>query len=520
MNIIQTFDDLKPRPVHVGDIWKHWAQESPDSIALLDANGHWSYGELQSVIGRTKEFLLNAGVRPGDRVMLVCENSREFIALYFAVAEINAWPALVNARLSSQEVNQIREHCGPRRVLFTSGASPHAMKHAKQQGAQFCQIEGMREIGLGPLNEAVQPEALDPAPGENVAALIYTSGTTGQPKGVMLTHANLLFMAGHSARIRSVGPQDRLLGVLPMSHAVGLAVVLLGTLVGGGSVYVCARFDPPAILTALEKDSITIMMGAPAMFALMTEFAKLKKILQFKFPRLRIISSSGAPLQPSVKAETEKVFGMVLHNGYGVTECSPTISLTRPEAPRKDLSVGRIFPDINVRLVNQDGEEVGLGEVGELWVKGPNVMKGYYRAPEETAMAINPDGWFNTRDLARIEDDHLFIVGRTKELIVRFGFNVYPAEVEAVLNSCAGVARTAVIGRTANSEEEIIAFVELVKNSLTTKEEIGAHAAKNLAAYKHPSQIIVVDDLPLTPTGKVAKRELEKRFARELAAKT
>jgi long-chain acyl-CoA synthetase len=503
---------FESQPSLVGEVWKSWAQRSPESAVLLDSNGSWNYLQLQSAVTRAEEFLKNAGIRPGDRVVLVCENSREFVVLFFALTGIQAWPVLVNARLSAQELEQIREHSGARRVLYTAAASPQAMKHAKQNAAEMHTIESMREIAMGPLNETVQPERLETDPSENVAALIYTSGTTGLPKGVMLTHRNLLFMASRSAAIRSVGPEDRLLGILPMSHAVGLAVVLLGTLIAGGSVYLSSRFDPPAILAALEKEKITILMGAPSMFALIAEFAKLKKMQQLKFPKLRVITSSGAPLQPTVKAETEQLFGMVLGNGYGISECSPTVALTRIDTPRQDTSVGKIFPEVEIRLVGQDGNEVCPGEVGELWVRGPSIMKGYYRAPEETAAAINPDGWFNSRDLARMEDEHLFIVGRTKEMIVRFGFNVYPAEVEAILNACPGVARSAVIGRTVGSEEEVIAFVQLSPNSRTTTEQIAQHAAKNLAPYKHPTRILLLDEMPTTPTGKVSKDQLAKRF--------
>ena len=510
---------FESQPSQVGEVCKPWAQRSPGKAVLLDSNGSWNYLQLQSAVARAEEFLKNAGIRPGDRVALVCENSREFVVLFFALTGIQAWPVLVNARLSAQELEQIREHSGARRVLYTAAASPQAMKHAKQNGAEMHTIEGMREIGMGPLNETVRPEALETDPSENVAALIYTSGTTGQPKGVMLTHRNLLFMASRSAGIRSVGPDDRLLGILPMSHAVGLAVVLLGTLVAGGSVYLSSRFDPPAILAALEKEEITILMGAPSMFALIAEFAKLKKMQQLKLGRLRVITSSGAPLQPTVKSETEALFGMVLGNGYGISECSPTVALTRIDTPRQDTSVGKIFPEVEIRLVGQDGNDVGCDEVGELWVRGPNIMKGYYRAPEETAAAINPEGWFNTRDLARMEDEHLFIVGRTKEMIVRFGFNVYPAEVEAILNACPGVARSAVIGKTVGSEEEVIAFVQLSPDSTATTEQIAQHAAKNLAPYKHPTRIILVDEMPTTPTGKVSKDQLAKRFDSMLARK-
>jgi acyl-CoA synthetase (AMP-forming)/AMP-acid ligase II len=299
-----------------------------------------------------------------------------------------------------------------------------------------------------------------------------------------------------------------------MSHAVGLSVVLLGTLLSGATLYVAPRFDPVAALTALERDKLTVVLGVPSMFGLLVEYTRMKGLATLKFPALRIISSSGAPLQLAVKSAVEKLFGMPLYNGYGVTECSPNIAQARIEDPRGDTSVGQIFPGIEVKFVGAEGLRVPEGKVGELWVRGPNVMKSYYRAPDETAAAIDADGWFNTRDLARLEDGNLFIVGRTKELIVRFGMNVYPAEIEAVLNTFAGVARSAVIGRTVlgmeGGEEEVIAFVQLSPNSPTTIAQLAKHAAANLAPYKQPSQIIVVPEMPVTLTGKVKKDELAK----------
>jgi acyl-CoA synthetase (AMP-forming)/AMP-acid ligase II len=193
-----------------------------------------------------------------------------------------------------------------------------------------------------------------------------------------------------------------------------------------------------------------------------------------------------------------------------VTECSPNIAQARIEEPQTDGSVGRVFPGTEVKFVGANREPVSDGEVGELWVRGPNVMKGYYRNPEETSAAIDPDGWFNTRDLARLRDGHLFIVGRTKDLIVRFGFNVYPAEVEAVLNSHPEVVRSAVIGRAAKGDEQVIAFIQPVEGSSITVNELAEYAAKNLAAYKRPSQIVFVAEMPLTITGKVIKAELKK----------
>lgn len=515
MNEDRISDILQSLPRRISDVVKPWAERSPDRPALVEAAGTWTYGQLCSVIATTQAWLVDSGVRPGDRVMLVCENCRAFVAILLALAGLDAWPVLVNARLSAPEIDQIREHCGARRVIYTTSVSPHAREHAKRHGAVILDVKDIGAVALGPLDETVEPEPIDPNSTDNIAALIYTSGTTGLPKGVMLTHRGLLFVAAVSARIRSLTPEDCLLGILPMSHAVGLSVVLLGALLSGATVDLMARFDPVAVLKALESGQLTVMLGAPAMFSLFLEYAKMKGIRSAKYPGLRIISSSGAPLHATLKLEVENLFGLVLHNGYGVTECSPNIAQTRVETPCQYVSVGHVFPGVEIRLVGTDGRPVLGEEVGELWVRGPNVMKGYYRAPEETALAINADGWFNTRDLARMEDGKVYIVGRTKELIVRFGFNVYPAEVEAVLNTCPGVVRSAVIGRTVagDGNEEVVAFVQPAPGSTLTSTQLAEHAAGHLAPYKRPSQIVLVPALPMTPTGKVVKTELTKMAA-------
>jgi long-chain acyl-CoA synthetase len=498
-------------PVRTRDVATRWSGLSPDHPALVEASGAWTYRQLASVVSDTERWLLDLGVRPGDRVLVVCENCRAFVAIFLALGGVDAWPVLVNARLSPREVDEIRDHCGARRVVYTTNVSAQAREHAKRHGAAIQETTPVGSIAVGPLSEDVEPEPIDADPAERVAALIYTSGTAGQPKGVMLTHHNLLFVAAMSAKIRSLGPDDRLYGVLPMSHAVGLSVVLLGSLLSGAKLYLASRFDPVAALAMLEKERLTVVLGAPSMFSLLADFTKLKGLNSLKFPSLRIISSSGAPLQPALKTQVENLFGMVLYNGYGVTECSPNIAQAVVGERRTDMSVGKVLPGVEVQLVGSDHQRVPDGEVGELWVRGPNVMKGYYQAPEETAAAINPDGWFNTRDLARIDNGYLFIVGRSKELIIRFGENVYPAEVEAVLNSHPAVVRSAVIGRTVEGTqggEEVVAYVQLAQSSPTSESDLAQHAAQHLAPYKRPSQILLVATMPTTATGKVIKGEL------------
>ena len=442
---------------------------------------------------------------------LSARTAAAFVSILLAVAALDAWPVLVNARLSVHEVDQIRNHCGARRTLYTTSVSPQAVRHAKRHGALIEEKAGLGPIGIGPLNQNVEPEPVEERVADRVAALIYTSGTTGVPKGVMLTHRNLLFVAAVSASIRSLTSNDHLYGVLPMSHAVGLSVVLLGTLLSGGAVNLAQRFDPIATLSSLERGQLTVVLGTPSMFSVLLDYIGMKGLKALRFPALRIISSSGAPLQPAVKSAVEDVFGLVLHNGYGVTECSPNISQTQVEAPRADVSVGRALPGIEIKLVGQDGKVVPDGQVGELRVRGPNVMRGYYKAREETSTAIDAEGWFNTRDLARLEDGHLFIVGRSKELIIRFGLNVYPAEVEAVLNAHPAVVRSAVIGRPAvgvEGGEEVVAFVQPAPGSSLKISDLEDYAARHLTPYKRPSEFQLLSALPLTVTGKIIKEEL------------
>jgi len=495
-------------PERIGQVVGTWAERSPDQPALVDSGGTWTYGQLAAAIAATRDWLADHGIRAGDRLMIVNENCRVLVAVWLATTELDAWPVVVSARLSNREIDEIRDHCAARRTIYTSAVSSSANAHAARHGAALHDPTWLGPISLGPLNEAMTPEAIEAEGANRVATLIYTSGTTGRPKGVMLTHRNLLFIARISGIIRSLSPEDRLYGILPISHIVGLSVVVLGTLLHGATLYIASRFNPAAAVTALARDRLTVVLGAPAMFALVAEYAKLKGLDTLAAPALRIISTSGAPLDPAVKATTERLFGLPLHNGYGISECSPTIAQTRVEQPRADCSVGPVLPGIEVRVVGLDGRDASEGQVGELWVRGPNVMKGYYRAPEETAAVIDKERWFNTHDLVHFEQANMFVVGRTKELIIRFGFNINPPEIEAVLNAHPAVTQSAVIGRPANGEEEVVAFVQPAAGSAITVGELADYAAQRLAPYKRPSRIFLLPALPTGATGKVLKGQL------------
>jgi acyl-CoA synthetase (AMP-forming)/AMP-acid ligase II len=324
----------------------------------------------------------------------------------------------------------------------------------------------------------------------------------------MLTHRNLLYMAAISGAIRNLQPADRLLGVLPISHSVGLSVVLLGALMHGASVKFIARFTPPGVFRALAHDAISVVLGAPAMLNLLLDYAAQRQETAVQAPHLRILSVSGAPLELAVKQRAEAFFGLPLHHGYGITECGPTIAQIRPGQERDDCAVGPLLPGVEARLIGEDGCTLSQASVGELFVRSPSVMRGYYRDPIRTQSVLDAEGWFRTGDLARLDGRDLIITGRAGDLIIRFGFNVYPGEVEAVLANHDSVLQAAVTGRPSAEGEEILAFVVARNGHRPERAALAQHAARHLASYKCPSRFFVLPALPLTPTGKIDKREL------------
>ena len=248
--------------------------------------------------------------------------------------------------------------------------------------------------------------------------------------------------------------------------------------------------------------------GVPATYQRLLEYKTVAGLKRFDRGSLRLIAVTGAPLDLDLKSRVEQEFDLPLSNGYGITECSPGISGVRFDAPRADQAVGTLLPGIEARIRTIDGIPLARGETGELHVRGRNVMRGYYRAPDLTAKVIDSEGWFNTGDLARFDGDCLHIVGRSKEMIIRSGFNVYPAEIEAVLNSHGSVVQSAVVGRAIEGNEEVVAFVQLIQGATTSAEELKAHASSQLTSYKRPSEIVVLDALPATSTGKILKHKL------------
>lgn len=504
-------DVLAGLPNRLHQILERHPASHDDAPALHESGRTLSYEELRVAVVSLAERLALDGVRGGDRVMLVAENSGLLVAALLALSQLDAWAVVVNARLSPGEIESIRLHCGARRVLFSSAVSRDAAAHAERAQAEPRTLSHLGSYHLGPLNEDCQPEPVEADPTRQVAAMIYTTGTTGAPKGVMLTHRNLLYIAHSASLLRQLCSQDRVYAVLPISHVYGLSAVCLASLFAGAALQLEARFDPEELARALREDGVTLMQGVPAMYARLLELADAGR-LELRAPQLRFMYAGGSPLDQPLKQAVEKRFDTPLHNGYGLTESSPTVSQTRIDEPRSDTSVGRPIPGLEIRLLdNQRQHEVAPGEVGELWVRGPNVMKGYYRAPEQTAEVLTAEGWLNTGDLARQgADGALFIVGRSKELIIRSGFNVYPPEVEAVLNAYPGVVLSAVVGRPVEGNEEVIAFLQVADPEGFDTGGLKAFLAERLSPYKRPMEIRVLAALPAAATGKTLKHELKK----------
>ncbi|MDA9509881.1 long-chain fatty acid--CoA ligase [Bradyrhizobium sp. CCBAU 11386] len=512
---------LNGLPSRVHEVYGPFVRDMPDQPAFVEGGRPWSYRQFSDAVDAATKDLAGLGIGPGDRVIIASENSVALGAMLFAASKLDAWGIPANPRLSPREVDLIAMHSGAKRVLFNSALSKEAADHANRVGAKIGAVGPFGGIGIGSLNAAAQAEPVEEDGARQVAGLLYTSGTTGAPKGVMLSHRNLLFTAKTSGVLRQSRPGDRIYGVLPMSHIVGYSILLIATLMHGCTLHVVAKAVPAALAHAIAEEGITSLFGVPATYQRLLEYKAVKGIQRLERGSLRVMAVAGAPLDLDLKKRIEDEFGIPLLNNYGITECSPGLSGVRSEHPVSDESVGPFLPGIEHRIVDGQSKKVAPGEVGELHVRGPNVMLGYYRAPDLTAAAINSEGWFNTGDLARVNaDGHLYIAGRTKELIIRSGFNVYPAEVEAVLNAHDQVVQSAVVGRKTSGNEEVVAFVQLLPGASVNAEDLKTYTSQLLTSYKRPTEVIVLDVLPSASTGKILKHKLREMANARVSAET
>ncbi len=489
--------------------WHHFLdaqiKDRPDALALTDSIGaSWDYAGLDRACDAVKDALQSAGVKSGDRVLIIAENCAAAVAALFACSRLGAVAVPTNARQTGAEIIRILDHARPAAVLLTSEASKDAAAHGARMKAQ--EISG----AFGTLMLAT-PYASDPDPERDVAVLLYTTGTTGTPKGVMLTHGNLVFGGRSSVAIRGMTQSDVIYGVLPLTHVFGLSSIVTAAMCAGALIRFEARFSPERLYRALG-DGVTLLSAVPQMHALLMQYTREQGLETLQNSSLRYVSSGAAPLDPEWKRKAEAFYGVALQNGYGMTETTAGICVTQSALGDSDVSVGPPLPSVEVKIKQPDGD--GIGEV---LTRGPNVMKGYYRNPGETEKALDSDGWMHTGDLGRIDKAGLLhIMGRLKELIIHGGFNVFPPEVEAALNAHPQVVQSAVVGRLVDGDEQVLAFVQVAVGDAPDPEQLRQFVADQLAGYKRPAQIIMATELPAAPTGKILRHRLLEVFGSQL----
>lgn len=488
-----------------------WLTEAPERPFMHLPDGRsLSFADLGALTDAAEAELRALDVRAGDRVLVVAENCPEHAALILACSRVGAWSCGVNARMAAGEVDGFAAQADARVVYFTAASSKAAQAHAQRHNAVDSVLAGMQHAAVR-TGATAEPVPLRDA----VAALIFTSGTTGQPKGVMVTHEGLLHFARVSAQSRELGPQDRSYAFVPMTHIFGLATVLLTSLHAGAQLVLRPQFDPAELLQALAHEGVSQLQGPPALFSRLLAHLQERGITQPEAPALRYVYTGAGPLDLTLKQRVEAAFGQALHHGYGLSEYAGSVHLTRLGEQRPDTSVGYQVDGAEVQVTDPNtGQPLPVGERGELWIRGRALMRGYFRDAAATEAVMRPGGWYASGDLGeRHADGALFVVGRLKEMIIRSGFNVYPAEVELALNTWPGVQRSAVLGQpVADGNEEIVAFVELQPGAALDETALRTHLAQHLAPYKRPSHIVPVAELPTSHNGKVLKRQLLQRL--------
>ncbi|TQE32146.1 long-chain fatty acid--CoA ligase [Streptomyces ipomoeae] len=479
------------------------AARQPEHPALRLGAHIISYAELDERSARVAALLRAEGVRPGDRVALMLPNVPEFVVLYYGALRAGAILVPLNPLLKERETAYHLTDSGAV-LLFewhqapgegAQGAAAAGVRHRVVEPASFAAVLA----GYEPLTEVARTAD------DDVAVLLYTSGTTGKPKGASLTHGGLRHnTVVNEVHIQRMTPEDVVVGCLPLFHIFGQVCSMSVAVRSGASLILVPRFDPQTVLEAVARDRATVFGGVPTMYA-----ALLQHPTDTDVSTLRICVSGGASLPVEVLRGFEERFGCPVLEGFGMSETSPVVTFNHLDRPRKAGSIGTPIQDVEVRLLDDEGRDVGPGEIGELAVRGPNLMKGYWNRPGETAIAI-PDGWLRTGDLARRDaDGYLYIVDRKKDMIIRGGYNVYPREIEEVLHEHPAVALAAVVG-VPHQElgEEVTAAVVLRPGGQATAEELRQHVKDRVAAYKYPRTVWLMDKLPMGPSGKILKREI------------
>jgi long-chain acyl-CoA synthetase len=484
-----------------------------ERVALFSRGRPTTYGELREQVGSLRGALAGLGVRAGDHVAMVLGNDRRFVVTYLATIGLGAVAVPLNPTSPGPELE--RELAAVRPVAAVVDPIARAAWldiHPSVVGAiaNVIATEGHDLGGAHTLEELLAGDGgvtgVVDVPPDCLAALLFTSGTAGSPRAAMLSHGSLRSNIDQSmSNPERLGPDDVVLGVLPLHHIFGLNVVLGLSLACGATVVLVQRFDPATALETIVQRGVTVVPGAPPMWVAWAQFGDAPAEA---FARLRLALSGASKMPTEASEQLQERFGLVLREGYGLTEASPVVTTSTGIEPRIG-SVGKALDGVEVRLVDGEGEAVLTGDPGEIWVRGPNVFAGYWEDPEATARVLR-DGWLHTGDIAVADEDgYLYIVDRAKDLIIVSGFNVYPAEVEEVIGSLDGVEEVAVVGvEHPHTGEAVKAFVVCRPGVHLDEETVIAHCAGNLARYKCPSKVMFVDTLPRNVGGKLLRRNL------------
>ncbi|GAA6525530.1 long-chain fatty acid--CoA ligase [Intrasporangium sp. DVR] len=487
------------------------ATRLPDKVGIKLDQAEISWGQLHAAAAKVAGQLREAGLQTGDRVSLILPNVPAYPVLFYGTLLAGGIVVPMNPLLKSGEIAYYYQDAG---TTF-SFVWPDFAEEARK-GAQIAADEGVA-------TQVIECTAMGPGPGalpdadpltepveradDDTAVILYTSGTTGKPKGAELTHFNLHRNAERSCDdIMEMSEDDVIMGCLPLFHVFGLTCGLNTSVLRGCTLTLIPRFDPAKALEVVGRDQVTIFQGVPTMYAAMLNHPDADSA---DTASLRTCVSGGSALPEAVMRNFEQKFDAQILEGYGLSETSPVASFNMPDRPTKPGTIGRSIPGCEMKLVDLDGNDTPPGEIGEIAIRGENVMKGYWRKPEATAEAI-PDGWFRTGDLATVDEDGYFtIVDRKKDLIIRGGMNVYPREVEEVLYTHPDVLEAAVVGIPDDVlGEEVGAAVALKPGSETTLDEVQEYVKERIAAYKYPRKIWQLNELPKGPTGKILRREV------------
>ncbi|GAB6064472.1 o-succinylbenzoate--CoA ligase [Deferrisoma palaeochoriense] len=489
---------------------------SADREAVVDGDRRLTYRDLNRRVNRAARALQALGVKPGDRVGLLAYNRAEFVEVIFATAKLGAILVPLNWRLTAPELDYILTDSGTETLLFDPGLEDLARElraAACVRGAVCLGADAVLGAHAYEACLAAQPDAepeVSPLPdGDTPHILMYTSGTTGRPKGAVLSQGASFWNALNLQLALDFTSADRNLLALPMFHIGGIGLFTLPMLYVGGTVVLQRTFDASETLRLLREERISLFFGVPAMFLFLLQHPEFDPSA---FAGVRCAMSGGAPLPPSLVQQYHEA-GIALQQGFGMSEAAPGITtLPKNLALLKAGSVGRALFHVEVRVVDERGDEVPRGQVGELVLRGPNLMQGYWNRPEATRQAFS-GGWFHSGDLARMDEDgDLYIVDRKKDMFISGGENVYPAEVENLIYELPQVSEAAVVGVPDDTWGEVGCAVVAVKHGHTlTVQQVLEHLRPRLAKYKVPKRVVFVDALPRNAAGKVLKNVLREQ---------